>query len=152
MIELRDYQKGDEPEVMNLLKTVLAGYGLKTNPALTDSDILNIEQSYLRNNGAFKVLTDDKKIIGSFGIFKISTNICELRKMYLYKSYHGQGLGRRMMIDAINVAKCLGYMEMVLETNSRLEEAKRLYEKFGFKEYQPDHLSDRCDYAMKLKL
>ena len=152
MVELRDYQKGDEPEVMNLLQTVLAGYGLKTNPAVTDSDILNIEQSYLRNNGAFKVLADDKKIIGSYGIFKISKNICELRKMYLYENYHGQGLGRRMMIDAINVAKCLGYTEMTLETNSRLKEAKRLYEQFGFKEYQPEHLSDRCDYAMKLKL
>ena len=152
MIELRDYQKGDESEVMNLLKTVLAGYGLKTNSAVTDSDILNIEQSYVKNNGAFKVLTDNKKIIGSYGIFKISKNVCELRKMYLYKSYHGQGLGKKMMIDAINVAKYLGYTEMVLETNSRLKEAKRLYEKFGFKEYQPDHLSDRCDYAMKIKL
>jgi putative acetyltransferase len=152
MIELRDYQKGDEPEVMNLLKTVLAGYGLKTNPAVTDRDILDIEQSYLQNNGAFQVLTEDKKIIGSFGIFKMSADVCELRKMYLYKSYHSLGLGKRLMTEAINAAKSLGYTEMVLETNSVLKEAKRLYEKFGFKEYQPDHLSDRCDYAMKLKL
>ena len=50
MIELRDYQKGDEPEVINLLKMILAGYGLKTNPTVTDSDIQNIKQSYLKSS------------------------------------------------------------------------------------------------------
>ena len=149
---LRTYRPGDEPAVFALVKTVLSQYGLKTNPEETDRDIQDICKSYLENGGQFKVLERDGQIIGSYGIFRVSPAVCELRKMYLYEQFRGAGLGRMMMEDALDTAKVLGYQEMVLETNACLKEAIALYCAFGFEEFQADHLSDRCDMAMRKAL
>lgn len=152
MIELRDYKKGDEPEIMKLLETVLGYYSLTTNPEGTDADIINIHQTYINGGGLFKVLTDDEKIIGSYGLYKITDSICELRKMYIYKEYQGRGLGKLLMNDAFECAKKSGFTEMQLETNSKLVEAIGMYKKYGFEIFEPEHLSSRCDISMKKEL
>lgn len=152
MIELRNYIEGDEPEVMKLLETVLGYYGLTTNPEGTDADIKNIQQSYINVGGFFKVLTEDEKIIGSYGLYKITESICELRKMYIYKDYQGHGLGKLLMNDAFESAKKAGFTEMQLETNSKLIEAIGMYKKYGFEIFEPEHLSSRCDISMKKEL
>ncbi len=72
--------------------------------------------------------------------------------MYLLPELKGRGLGKTMMDDAIAVAKSLGFVEMTLETNSCLKEALALYRKYGFMEFTPSHLSDRCDLAMRKAL
>jgi len=41
---------------------------------------------------------------------------------------------------------------VTLETASVLTEAIGLYRSYGFVEYQPDHLSSRCDQAFVLQL
>jgi putative acetyltransferase len=152
MINLRKANKGDESKIMEVVKSVLSDYGLKTNPDETDRDISDLENYYFNRNGWFAVIENDKEIIGSYGIFMIDKKSCELRKMYLLKDFQGQGLGKLLMDNAIKKAKELGYSIMVLETNKLLNKAISMYEKYGFVQYKPSHLSDRCDFAMKKKL
>jgi len=149
MFNLRKASKGDESQIMDLVKLVLLDYGLKTNPYETDRDLSDLEYYYYNNDGWFAVIEKNNEIIGSYGIFKIDKQTCELRKMYLLKNYQGQGLGKLMMDDALKKAKELGYSVIVLETNKLLDKAISLYDKYGFVEYKPSHLSDRCDFAMK---
>lgn len=149
MCEIRDYSPGDEEDVFRIVKEVLAGYGLSTNPKETDADLRDIQASYLSEGGAFRILECDGQIAGSYGLFPTSLQTCELRKMYLLPKLKGRGLGKKMMEDALRIAKDLGFVEMTLETNSCLKEALGLYKKFGFMEFTPSHLSDRCDLAMK---
>lgn len=123
------------------------------DPEGTDKDLLDLDESYFSNNGWFEVIENpEKKIIGFYGIFKTSNDTCELRKMYLYPEYQGKGLGKKMMNNAVLKAKELGYKEIILETNKLLVQAIGLYGKFGFKEFESGHLSDRCNLSMKLKL
>ena len=152
MCQLRDYKQGDEQHVFDLVKEVLSGYGIETNPEVTDKDISDIKKHYIDNGGHFSVIEDGHFLIGSYGLFNINSEICELRKMYLKKEYRGKGLGKLMMDDAVKKAKALGYKKMVLETNSLLKEAIGLYQKYGFTDFTPDHLSDRCDAAMEINL
>lgn len=149
---LRDYQKGDEEAVYRLVQKVLAGYGLATNPKETDKDLSDIQKNYLRPGGCFRVIENDGKIIGSYGIYVLSSGTCELRKMYLLPVFQGRGMGKLMVEEALKFARKKGFKEMVLETNSRLKNAVALYRKYGFKSYDAEHLSDRCDGAMKLRL
>ncbi|MCP4456212.1 MAG: GNAT family N-acetyltransferase [Planctomycetes bacterium] len=150
---LRDSRSGDETIVLDLVETVLAEYGLKANPRATDRDLSDIKAAYHDRGGVFRILeADDGRLIGSYGLYRISEDVCELRKMYLLPEYHGQGHGRKMMLDAFAQAKLLGFDEMVLETNSVLQNARKLYEKCGFRSYRPSHLSDRCDSAMRKSL
>lgn len=152
MCQLRDYRPGDEDSVFQIVKCVLAEYGLSTNSEVTDADLRDIRQSYLSNGGAFRILESDGRIVGSYGLYATSVQSCELRKMYLLPELRGQGFGRIMMDDAVRKAKALKFKEMTLETNSCLQEAGELYKKYGFKEFVPDHLSDRCNLAMKKML
>lgn len=152
MLYLRKANKEDEFKIMDLVKSVLSDYGLKTNPLETDKDLSDLDDYYFSKNGWFAVIEMDSEIIGSYGIFKIDEKTCELRKMYLLNNYQGQGLGKLMMEDAVKKAIELGYSEVVLETNKLLDKAITLYGKYGFVSYNPSHLSDRCDFAMRKEL
>jgi len=152
MYQIRNYSPGDEMKVFGIVKAVLAGYGLDTNPEETDADLRDIQASYLSSGGAFRILECDGRIVGSCGLYPTTRQSCELRKMYLLPELKGRGLGKKMIDDTFAVAKDLGFLEITLETNSCLKEALGLYRKYGFTEFTPSHLSDRCDLAMRRAL
>ena len=101
---LRPANNKDCEKVTELVYGVLKEYNLKPDPAATDADIKDIEQSYFERGGTFYVLEEeDGSIIGAyglypvdrqtFGLYPIDKASCELRKMYLHRSYRGKGLG-----------------------------------------------------------
>jgi len=69
--------------------------------------------------------------------------------MYLLPEFQGLGLGRLLLEAALEAARHLGFAEMVLETNAKLEAARRMYERYGFAACSCQHLSPRCDLAMR---
>jgi len=151
-IHLRDYRKGDEEAILTLVKTVLVGYDLDVDHKITDRDLADIEGCYLRRGGVFRVVEAAGRVVGSYGLYPASAAVCELRKMYLLPEYQGQGIGKEMMEEVLRAAREKGFREIVLETNSVLERAVTLYKKYGFEYYEPEHLSSRCNCAMRLRL
>jgi putative acetyltransferase len=150
-IVIRDFRRGEEADVFSLVQTVLAEYGLHMKPDSTDRDLDDIQAGYVATGGTFRIVEVDDKIVGSYGLYPVSKSVCELRKMYLLSWYQGQGIGRQMMQDMLSRAKTAGFTEVLLETNSVLERARKLYLRYGFAPYEPEHLSDRCDMAMRLR-
>ena len=103
--------------------------------------------------GMFDLLVSPSgEIVGTIGLYPVSTSTCELRKMYLAKSVRGQGHGRRLLDHALTRARKLGFTRVTLETAEVLQNAVALYERYGFKPYTPDHKSCRCDRAYYLDL
>ncbi len=152
-LTLRSATNQDRQAVETLVFGVLAEYGLKPDPAGTDSDLQDLERSYLASGGTFDVLADETgQIVGSVGLFPLSGSVCELRKMYLAAPARGRGFGRKLLDHALKRARQLGFARVVLETASVLREATRLYERYGFRPYRPDHLAARCDAAYFLEL
>jgi len=150
---LRAANNSDCEKVTSLVYGVLTEYGLKPDPDSTDTDIKDIESSYLERGGVFLVLEEkDGSLIGAYGLYRLDEQTCELRKMYLQKDYRGRGLGRMLMEDALSQARRLGFKRIVLETASVLTEAIALYKSYGFVEYTPEHMSSRCDQAYMLEL
>ena len=150
---LRPATNADGEQIRDLVYTVLDEYGLKPDPASTDADLDDIEQSYFAQGGTFQVLAEENgSIIGAYGLYRMNGHTCELRKMYLHRAYRGKGLGKRLLDDALANARGLGFGRVVLETASVLTEAIGLYERCGFTPYRPDHLSARCDQAYVLIL
>ncbi|MBN1509449.1 MAG: GNAT family N-acetyltransferase [Sedimentisphaerales bacterium] len=174
---LRLATNADCEPVRTLVFTVLAEYGLKPDPACTDADLRDIEESYFNRGGVFYVLeAEDNSVIGSYGLYPVveespetgdrrpemstvsslqptaSSLTCELRKMYLHRDHRGKGLGKRLLEHALSEARRLGFATVTLETASVLKEAIRLYERYGFQPYHAAHLSRRCDQAYSLKL
>jgi putative acetyltransferase len=150
---LRFASNEDRNDIEELVFGVLSEYGLKSDPDNTDSDLSDIQNEYFDKGGTFEVLIDEnKKIIGSMGLYRINPTICEIRKMYLAANVRGQGLGRRLLSHALSKAKELGYSRVELETASVLKEAIALYERYGFRRFDRNHLSARCDAGYYLEI
>ncbi|MDI9218914.1 MULTISPECIES: GNAT family N-acetyltransferase [Clostridium] len=146
-ILVRKARNGDEVEILNLVEEVLNLYGLDLNPEVEDLDITDISKYYIQNNGDFEVIEFNGEIIGTYGIYKINDETCELRKMYLKQDFQGMGLGNVMIENSFKIAKSLNYKRITLQTNSVLYKAIKLYKKYGFEEFN-EEVCDRCDVAM----
>ena len=150
---LRPATNKDTAAVQALVFGVLEEYELRADPENTDADLRDIEASYSSAGGFFDLLTDlEGGVLGTVALFRINPHVCELRKMYLVRAWRGKGLGRLLLEHAIKRAVELGFARMVLETASVLREAVSLYEKRGFRPYEPHHLAARCDAAYCLDL
>jgi putative acetyltransferase len=151
--QLRPATNADCDAVRDLVFAVLGEYHLAPDPDSTDADLDDIEQSYPARGGVFRVLEErDGTIVGCYGLYPTEPGTCELRKMYLRRDYRGKGLGRHLLEDALAHARQSGFRTIILETASVLKEAIGLYERYGFKPFQADHLSPRCDQAYVLNL
>jgi putative acetyltransferase len=152
--KLRPATNKDGPVVSALIFGILRAYGLSPDPATTDADLADIEQTYRQRGGVFDVLVETAtgKVIGSVGLLALGEGTFELRKMYLDGAFRRRGLGRYLMVRALAEARQRECRRLVLETASVLHEAIALYRQFGFVPYQPDHLAARCDLAMELTL
>jgi len=150
---LRPANNKDCENIAELVYGILREYNLKPDPACTDADIKDIESSYFGRGGMFFVLeTEDGSIVGAYGLYPIDEHTCELRKMYLNKAHRRKGLGKFLLEDALSKAGQLRFERMILETASVLKEAIALYKSYGFVEYNPQHMSSRCDQAYLLEL
>lgn len=103
-------------------------------------EIANLQYQYGRPKGTLYLVVDDEKsveAVGCFGIRTFKGSICELKRMYLKKAYHGKGIGALMLNEAIQIGKKLGYQKMRLDTLPTMQSAIKLYQKVGFYEIEP---------------
>lgn len=146
-LTIRKAKRGDEAKVLDLVEEVLGYYDLELNSEVEDLDITDIPKYYTQNNGDFEVIEFKGNIVGSYGIYKLDEETCELRKMYLNQNFQGLGLGNIMVENSFKLAKELNYKKITLQTNSVLYKAVKLYKKYGFEEFD-EEVCDRCDIAM----
>ena len=97
-----------------------------------DNELRDFEQMYGPSIGCFIYAEYNGEIMGGVGCRKLEGSICEMKRLYVYQSFQGLGMGRLLSDKIISIAKSLGYQKMRLDTVSKLESANRLYEKIGF--------------------
>ena len=68
---------------------------------------------------------------------QIDAGCCEMKRMFVYTQFHGQGVGRALAEAIVKAAKALGYRTMRLDTSIRQSEAKGLYRRLGFRPIEP---------------
>ena len=149
---MRSATTNDEPAIRELVFGILESYGLKPSPQDTDADLYDLKGHYGDLGGDFSVMLDDDRIIGTVAIHNMGNRVCELRKMYLDPEYRRRGLGKQLLEYSLAKARDLGFNRVTLETATALKEAVALYESYGFKRIEPEHLAPRCDIAMALDL
>jgi putative acetyltransferase len=152
-VVIRAATNADCDRVVALVSAVLSEFDLPFDLESKDSDLKDLEESYLGSGGIFEVLEDrDGNLLGTYGLFRLTNETCELRKMYFVAEIRGIGLGRRVLERAVDHALRLGYQSIVLETISVLKDAIRLYTRFGFVPMETEHVSARVDQAYMLDL
>jgi len=119
-----------------------------------DIEILNHPLENVINRGGFLfLLKEGDVIIGTAGIFKISDAEYELIKMSVAPEHRGKKYGDMLLEKCMAKAKEMKASKIILFSNSNLQTAIRLYEKFGFKHVAVlDAPFETADIKMELYL
>lgn len=114
----------------------------------------NPEESVIQPGGQIFFAMDGAQAVGTAAAIRVAPETFELGKMAVSPSHQGQGLGERLGRAVIDYARSEGAAKVYLETNSRLANAIRLYQRLGFRKADFPVQSDyaRADVYMELRL
>jgi putative acetyltransferase len=144
----------DTERIVAVVAANLLEFGLSYDQYEANSDLNNIERTYLASGGGFWVMENSvRRIIGTVGLLPLDTRLCKLRKMHVHAEYRGLKLGETLLQQALQRANEHGFQVMRLETIGSMTAAIHLYRKFGFVVI-PDLIatSYRCDTIMEKSL
>lgn len=108
--------------------------------AVEESDVRmlnNPEQSILDAGGQIFVALDGETPVGVVAAINEGDLGWELAKMAVSPTHQGRGIGEMLGRAAVEYAWAKGAARMFLDTNSRLANAVRLYERLGFRHTDP---------------
>jgi GNAT superfamily N-acetyltransferase len=153
-ISIRRVRAGDLDGVIAVVRATLEEFGLKFGDgATTDEELTRLPGSYDDAGGAFWVAVDEEgRVVGTCGVFPVSRETFELRKMYLLPAARGLGLGQRLLDEAVAWTRAEGARTMVLDTTERMTRAIRFYEANGFVRDDAQIRGSRCSRGYTRKL
>lgn len=107
-------------------------------------DMDDIQKNYFENGGTFLAMFEDDAMICTGAIRRFDGETCELKRLWLLHEYHRRGLGHRMLMELLEIARRLGYKRMWLQTDIDAQSrAVDFYKQIGFHEIP--RYSDRTD-------
>ena len=101
-----------------------------------DEEVLSHPELYIIDKGGkiFFAMMDGEPV-GCFAFMKEQeSNEMELTKMAVSEHHQGKKIGNQLLQFAFEEAKRMGWKQLILYSNTRLEPAIHLYKKYGFAE------------------
>jgi DNA-binding MarR family transcriptional regulator/GNAT superfamily N-acetyltransferase len=79
--------------------------------------------------------------VGAVMIVKQSATVAKLRLLHVEKAARGLGIGKRLVDECVRFSRAVGYLKIMLWTQSNLLAARHLYKAAGFKcvAHEPHH-------------
>ena len=74
-------------------------------------------------------------VVGTVALLHEGDGVYELTKMAVSPDLRGRGVGRQLMVAALDAFRALHGRELFLESSSKLVPALRLYESVGFRHH-----------------
>ena len=99
---------------------------------LDEKQLADPEGVIIAKGGAVFVACRDGLVVGTSAVIPHGADEMELAKLTVAESERGQGLGRRLVLAAVEQARVAGAKRLGLVSNSRLGNALKLYESMGF--------------------
>lgn len=135
-IEIRRIEAGDNPVLARIIRDTLAEFGAnKPGTVYFDPTTDHLYELFQQQRAAYFVALVNDEIVGGAGIYPtdgLPADTCELVKMYLLPKARGLKLGRTLIEKSIDFAKHAGYKKIYLETMPELQQALKVYARFGF--------------------
>lgn len=132
MPRLVSFEERHTDGVIALIGGVFAEYGLTFEPGGYDADLTRIPGTYCRAGGAFWVLEDEGRVVGTIGVTALSPSEVEIKRVYLDASLRGQGWGRALVEHVMAWAAERGHTHVRLWSDVKFERSHVMYERLGF--------------------
>jgi ribosomal protein S18 acetylase RimI-like enzyme len=138
-MKIRPVEASDVPEVIALVREVLAEFGLAFGEGSdTDAQLGELPGSYTREGGAFFVAEEAGRLVATAGVSPSSPSSSsgehtfELRKMYVASAARRARLGARLLEVCLEHVRARGGTRVVLDTAETMTDAIAFYERHGF--------------------
>ncbi len=131
-VSMRLADDDDHAAVRDLFRDgLLEGYVADND---TGADMENIVEAYFSDEGhsALWVADYDESIIGMVGVQKTADHGAEIRRLRVRAAYRRQGLGAKLVEQALSFCRHHGYLKVTLDVRIERGPAIALFEKFGF--------------------
>ena len=99
-----------------------------------EHEVKDLPGEYSEPNGCILLAHLDFTLVGCVGLRPLSSEICEMKRMYVRPKFRGQGMGRILAEEVIAEARKRGYRRMRLDSLPMMREAQALYRSLGFTE------------------
>ena len=136
-VKLRTIQKDDNMQLAQIIRDTLTEFKAnKPGTVYYDKTTDALFELFQLPRSIYYVALIDDEIVGGGGIYPsegLPEDTCELVKMYLLPEARGIGLGKRIIEECLAFASENGYQQVYIESMPELENALKVYEKFGFK-------------------
>jgi GNAT superfamily N-acetyltransferase len=122
----------DTPAVIELIGRVYAEYGFVYDPATEVPDLFAFEAHYAAERGAFFVVRQGDRVVGSVGVERVDASTAELHRLYLDAHLRGRGTGRALVETVLAWCRARAIRHLILWSDTRFDHAHRLYERMSF--------------------
>lgn len=110
----------------------------------------NPQEEIIDKGGLIFYARYNNEILGTASLMKIDDDTFELSKMAVSDKAQGLGIGNKLLVYCLAVAKENNIKKLVLYSNTILLPAIHLYEKFGFVEVPLENISyERANIKME---
>ena len=145
----------DAAQVIELIGRVFVEYGFIFDRGMEVPDLLEFASHYLPPKGAFFVIRIGEAVVGSVGIERLEGATAEIHRLYVDRSFRGQGMGRALVEAVLAWCRNESLKRLVLWSDTRFERAHVLYERMGFRktgERALDDINTTREFGYELSL
>ena len=136
-LQIRLIEAKDNAAVANIIRLVMTEFkAVGTGYSINDAEIDDMYGAYAPRSFEFYVVVLGGKVRGCGGFAPLTggdKDTCEIRKMYFRSELRGLGVGTRLLKLCLKRAASSGFRNCYLETMDGMNQAQRLYGKYGFK-------------------
>ena len=146
-------RSADVPGVVELIGRVYLEYGFVYVPEVEVPDLYRFDQHYAAPHGAFFVVREGSAVVGSVGVERLNDGSAELHRLYLDAGLRGRGTGRALVETVLEWCRTQKIRRLILWSDTRFDQAHRLYERMGFQRtgerVLPDDLNQTREYGFE---
>lgn len=143
----------DVPGIVALVGRVYAEYGFVWDARVEVPDLFAFDAHYAPPRGAFFVVREPNRVVGSVGVERLDERSAELHRLYLDAALRGRGTGRALTEAALAWCRARGIERLILWSDTRFDLAHRLYRSMGFTQLDertlPDDANDTREYRFE---
>jgi len=148
MIRIVPFEPSLQADVLVFLEKCMPESKREFQPQGRHAAYTNIGQSMDR----CWCLMDGDQVVGTSAVKRINSRECELKMLYIYKTYYGNGYGRQLLDLVLERAREMGCERIYLDTTTWSTRAVRLYKSYGFTPTERYNDNDFADLFMEKEL